>query len=59
MDEVIHILKAEFEDDAPAETQDSGDAESGAADSESEAEAGNTEDNADEPAGDETAATES
>ena len=66
VDEVIHILKAEFEDDAPAETQDSGDAEtepvgaeSGAADSESEAEAGNTEDNADEPAGDETAATES
>ncbi len=66
VDEVIHILKAEFEDDAPAETQDSGDAEtepvgaeSGAGDSESEAEAGNTEDNADEPAGDETAATES
>ncbi len=59
VDEVIHILKAEFEDDAPAETPDAGGAESGAADSESEAEAGNTEDNADEPAGDETAATES
>ncbi len=59
VDEVIHILKAEFEDDAPAETPDAADAESAAADSESEAEAGNTEDNADEPAGDETAATES
>ncbi len=50
VDEVIHILKAEFEDDAPAGTPNAADAESDPADSTDETEEASTE---------ETAATES
>ncbi len=59
VDEVIHILKAEFEDDAPAGTPNAADAESDPADSTDETEEASTEENADEPAAEETAATES
>ncbi len=59
VDEVIHILKAEFEDDAPAGTPNAADAESETADSTDETEEASTEENADEPAAEETAATES
>ncbi len=59
VDEVIHILKAEFEDDAPAGTPNAADAESEPADSTDETEEASTEENADEPAAEETAATES
>ncbi len=59
VDEVIHILKAEFEDDAPAGTPNAADAESEPADSTDETEEASTDENADEPAAEETAATES
>ncbi len=59
VDEVIHILKAEFEDDAPAGTPNAAAAESETADSTDETEEASMEENADEPAAEETAATES